>query len=206
MDSRRGLERRLSAVEGFSDPDPDLEQYPTPADVAAHLVFLADSCGDLAGRPVLDLGSGTGMLALGAACRAPCRVVGIERDADALAVARENERRVDPAIAVDWIRGDATRPPLSCDDATALMNPPFGAQNENVGADRAFLAVAAELGEVSYSIHNEGSRSFVESFAADNGGRVDRAYAVTLSTPRQFSFHERERAEIPAEAYRIEWD
>ena len=205
MGTRRALERRLSVVEGFSDPRPDLEQYLTPADVASHLLHVADHRGDLAGRTVFDLGTGTGMLALGAACRGSARVIGIERDPDALAVARENERRVDPPVRVDWVRGDATRPPVSVGGATVLSNPPFGAQRGNEGADRAFLSAASDLATVSYTIHNEGSQRFVESFAADHGGTVTDAYAVTLTVPRQFSFHERERADLAAEAYRIEW-
>jgi len=105
---KRALERRLSAVEGFRNPSAALEQYPTPADIAAHLLHLADLHGDVAGRSVADLGTGTGMLALGAATRSPERVIAIERDPEALAVARENEERVDPGVAVDWLLGDAT--------------------------------------------------------------------------------------------------
>ncbi|WP_134670950.1 METTL5 family protein [Halorussus marinus] len=203
--SRAALERRLSAVAGFDDPRLDLEQYPTPADLAAHLVHLADVQGDLAGRTVVDLGTGTGMLALGAATRAPARVVGLDRDRGALAVARENERRIDPAVGVAWVCGDATRPPLDLGDATVVMNPPFGAQRGNAHADRAFLSTAADLGAVSYSIHNAGSREFVESFAADEGGEVTHAFRAALTLSRQFDHQTSDREVLDAEAFRIVW-
>jgi putative methylase len=207
MPTKAGLERRLSAVAGFERPTAALEQYPTPADLAAHLLHLADLRGDLGGRRVVDLGAGTGVLALGAALRGAMRVVGLEIDPDALATARENRARIDPAAPVAWVRADATRPPLAAVPAatTVVTNPPFGAQDGNAGADRAFLATAADLAAVSYSVHNEGSRSFVEAFAADEGGRVTEAYAATLSVERQFEFHGRDRAELPVEIYRIEW-
>ncbi len=202
---KRGLERRVSELAGFEDPRPDLEQYPTPAWLAAHLVHLADLQGDVAGKSVVDLGAGTGVLALAATTRRPERVVAIERDPAALAVARENERAFDPPLTVDWILGDAARPPLAVADATVLMNPPFGTQRGNEGADRAFLAAASEIAGVSYSIHNEGSREFVESFAADRGGEVTHAFAAELGVDRQFEFHDSEREDLPVEVYRIEW-
>jgi putative methylase len=207
MATKAGLERRLSAVAGFERPTAALEQYATPADLAAHVLHLADLRGDLGGRTVVDLGAGTGMLALGAALRGATRVVGLEIDPGALATARANRARVDPAAPVAWVRADATRPPLATAPAatTVVTNPPFGAQTGNAGADRAFLGAAADLADVSYSVHNEGSRSFVEAFAADEGGRVTEAYAATLSVERQFEFHERDRAALPVEVYRIEW-
>lgn len=204
--TKRALEQRLAGVEGFREPRVDLEQYPTPADLAAHLVHLADLRGDVAGRTVVDLGTGTGILALGAATRDPARVVGVEADRAALDVARENERRVAPAVPVDWFRADATRPPL-CPDrrVTVLMNPPFGAQRAGRHADRGFLAAAADLAAVSYSIHNEGSRAFVESFARDEGGRVTDAFSSSIPLARRFAFQTNDRREQPVEVFRVEW-
>lgn len=201
---RRSLERELSVVAGFDEPRVEREQYPTPADVAAHLVHLAGMQGDL-GECVVDLGTGTGMLAFGAALLGTAPVLGIDSDGDALRIARENERRVDPPVSPVWIRGDVTRLPLSLDAVTVLMNPPFGAQRGNEHADRAFIDATASIATVSYSIHNAGSREFIESFADDRGGVVTHAFAVDLDLPRQFHFHTTEKRTIDAEAYRIEW-
>jgi putative methylase len=212
MGTKRALAERLQGLAGFPDPDLSLEQYPTPTDLAAHLVHLADLQGDLSGRTVVDLGTGTGVLALAAALRMPARVVGLERDPAALAVARENERLVDPPVDVDWLLGDATRPPLCLDKretehppVTALLNPPFGAQTGHEGADRAFLETAASLADVSYSIHNTGSQSFVESFAADNAGTVTHAFRATFEMDRLYDHHSRDRTEIDVEVFRVEW-
>jgi len=206
MGSRRALARRLEAVDPFADPRADLEQYPTPADVAAHLLHLADLQGDLTGT-VLDLGAGTGALALAAACRAPERVVGLELDPDALATARANERRVAPETAVDWVCGDARALPLDPEPPTTVVaNPPFGAQDGAAGADRPFLAAAADVAAVSYTLHNAGSRAFVESFAADRGGAVTHAFAVEFDVDRQFPFHDDDRRTLDVEAFRIVWD
>ncbi len=205
MSTRRGLERRLAELATFAEPRVDLEQYPTPADLAAYLLHDADLRGDLVGT-VVDLGTGTGVLALGAALREPDRVVGVERDASALAIARENELTIDPPTPVDWLRGDATRPPIPPGGATVVMNPPFGARDGNRHADRAFLAAAGEIAAVSYSIHNAGSEAFVEAFVGDAGGTVTHAFEARLDLGQQFEHHTADRETITVEVFRIDWE
>ncbi|MFB6281505.1 MAG: METTL5 family protein [Haloferacaceae archaeon] len=207
MTTKSELAGQLAVVAGFDRPTASLEQYPTPPDLAAHVIHAADLNGDVADRTVIDLGAGTGMLALGAALRGPARVVGIEIDRGPLGTARDNRARVGTTTEIHWVQADATRPPLSpAGPTTVVMNPPFGAQAGNEHADRGFLAAAADLADVSYSIHNAGSREFVEAFAADNGGEVTHAFAAALELDRQFDFHEADSREIDAEVFRIAWD
>lgn len=205
MGLKATLETELSAVADFPEPKRELEQYRTPASVAAHLIALADLQGDLEGQRVVDLGSGTGMLALGAALRSPEAVFGIEIDPDALAVAEANERAVDGAD-VEWVQGDAADPPVELTGATVVANPPFGAHEDNRHADRTFLEAIADGAAVSYTIHNENSREFIEAFVMDNGGRITHAYGVSFHVPEQFRHHDTERHEIQAELYRVAWD
>jgi len=80
MATKRELEGQLAVVAGFEDPQAALEQYPTPPALAAHVIHLADLHDDIEGRTVLDLGTGTGMLTLGAALRGPARVIAVELD------------------------------------------------------------------------------------------------------------------------------
>ena len=206
MASKRSLATKLGVVAGFDDPRLALEQYPTPPNLAAHVVHLADLHGDIDGRTVVDLGAGTGMLALAAALRGPARVFGVELDRAALTTATANERRVAASAPVHWIQADATRLPLTVPDpVTVVMNPPFGAQDGNRNADRGFLATASRVAAVSYSVHNAGSREFVEAFAADNGGEVTHAFAADFAIDAAFDHHVDESREIDAEVYRIEW-
>lgn len=206
MATKRSLATKLGVVAGFERPDAALEQYPTPPELAAHVVHLADLHGDVDGRTVLDLGTGTGMLALAAALRGPARVFGVELDRDALTTATANQRRVAASAPVHWIQADATRLPLDVPDpVTVVMNPPFGARDGNRNADRGFLATASRVAAVSYSVHNAGSEAFVEAFAADNGGEVTHAFAADFAIDARFDHHTEESEEIDAEVYRIEW-
>jgi putative methylase len=204
METKRTLEQRLSQVEGFTDPKPELEQYATPAEIASQLVHLADLQGDL-DAVVVDLGTGTGMLAIGAALRGAKRVLALDADRGVLEQARTNEQRVSPSKKIDWLLGDGGRVPVSLSNATVLMNPPFGAQRGNRGADRRFLAAACEIADIIYSIHNAGSREFVESFIADQGGEMTHAYELAFDIESQFEFHKEETKTIRAECYRSSW-
>lgn len=203
---KRALARKLGTVSGFEEPQPAREQYQTPSELAAHLVHTASLHGDIEGQTVVDLGCGTGILALGAALKGARRVVGLDIDPGALATAAANEGVIDPACPMSWVRGDAARGPICPGEGvTVLMNPPFGAQSGNEHADRAFLDTAAAISRVSYSIHNAGSKSFVDSFASDNGGEVTHAFEAAFDLPATFDFHTDSSRTIDTEVFRIEW-
>ena len=59
------LKSLLSQVDTFEKPNYKLEQYPTSAELAAHLVFMIQqSFGEIEDGTVADLGCGPGMLTL----------------------------------------------------------------------------------------------------------------------------------------------
>jgi putative methylase len=100
---KKQLEILLERLEGFKNPSPEMEQYVTPARVAADMLYLASLRGDLG--IVCDLGTGTGMLAIGAALLG-ARAVGVDIDAQALKIARANAARM--GVEVEFIRSDVS--------------------------------------------------------------------------------------------------
>lgn len=205
MRSRRSIARTLEAVSDFDEPRVDLEQYLTDPELAAHICHLAGLRGDLDDTTVLDLGCGTGILALGARAANATEIVGLDVDRAALDIAVGNERELFETERIEWVHGDATSPPLRLQGATVLSNPPFGAQRNNRHADRSVLETIRQLASVSYTIHNAGSLEFVESFAADSGATVTDAFESTLEVDRRFDFHSEGSKTLPVEVYRIEW-
>ncbi len=197
----RQLEIALQGLAGFPQPQAALEQYTTPATLAARLLFLAAGHGDLEGRTVLDLGAGTGVFACGAALLGAENVTGVELDPGALAVARENADRL--GVEVEWLEGDVADLPEPVRGRlydTVVMNPPFGAQVRH--ADRPFVDAALAHGRIVYGIFNKGSRPFLLSYIGDRG-ECTEAVAAELVLPRSMRHHTRDRVEIPVEVVRI---
>ncbi|MDD1667257.1 MAG: METTL5 family protein [Methanomicrobiales archaeon] len=197
----RTLEMALEGLEGFGRPDPRIEQYVTPAPLAARLLHHAHLLGDIEGKRVCDLGCGTGILACGAALLGAGRVTGVELDPDALAAAKRNAARLGAEITL--VRGDVRDPGLvgglgSFD--TVVMNPPFGAQDPH--ADRPFVDAALALAPVVYGIFNAGSLPFLGAYTE---GRAELGFAIagTLPLKRTLPFHRREVVEIEVEVVRM---
>lgn len=191
------LERRLEKVAGFPSPSARLEQYQTPAVLAARLLYHAALRRDIEGRRVCDLGCGTGILSIGAALLGAREVVGVDADETVLPTARENAARA--GVEGTFLCGRIGDPGVSssigpCD--TVVMNPPFGAQN--VHADRPFIDAALDIAPRIYGIFNTGSRQFVESYIAGRGC-VEEVIGGLLSIRRTFSFHTRDVREVAVE-------
>lgn len=192
---KRNLEMILEGLDGFASPDPRLEQYSTPAPVASQLLYSALLRGDLEGT-VCDLGSGTGVIAIGAALLG-ARTVGVEIDPSAILIARENASRV--GVDPQFVRGDVATIGLK-KVSTVVMNPPFGAQKGSYG-DRAFLRKATEIADVIYSIHNCGSEGFIRGFVEPC--RVEEVQKIAFPLKRSFKFHTRDIQVLEVELYRI---
>ena len=87
---KRELEMILQQVRTFDEPDAALEQYMTPAVIAADMLFEAYRKGDIADLKVMDLGCGTGMLSIGSWFLDAGMVVGFDASEKALEIARMN--------------------------------------------------------------------------------------------------------------------
>jgi putative methylase len=184
----------LQRLENFSSPLPELEQYSTPAFVAAEMLHIAYMRGDLG--IVCDLGCGTGILAIGAALLG-ARVVAIEIDWQALAVAKKNAMKL--GTEVDFIRGDIASIQLKGIE-TVIMNPPFGAQKSSAG-DRPFLDKAIKIAKVVYSLHNVGSEDFIKGFVKPC--QVEFVHRISFPLKRSFQFHSKDLRIMPVDLYRI---
>ncbi|MCD1295616.1 methyltransferase [Methanocella sp. CWC-04] len=192
---KRKLEMLLEKVQGFERPDVTKEQYVTPAVIASELLYFAYMDGNLDGS-VVDLGCGTGVLAIGASLLGTQKIIGIDSDINALKVARKNAEILD--AHVDWVCCDVRDVHGHFD--TVIMNPPFGAQEK--GNDRPFLDKALEIGYVVYSIHNAGSKDFIQKYIKGRGTLTD-VVAMKFPIRHTYKFHKKEIALIDVELYKI---
>lgn len=195
------LEMTLQRLAGFSRPRASLEQYQTPAPLAARLLYHALMKGDIEGKAVCDLGCGTGILAIGAALLGAASVTGVDIDERALVVARENADLLGTDItflAADLREGGCRDRIGACD--TVVMNPPFGAQKAH--ADRPFIDCAIAAAGVTYSIFNAGSIPFVEAYTAQKA-EITEKVGGAFPIKRTFAFHSKDVQEIEVEILRL---
>ncbi len=151
---------------------------------------------DLEGT-IVDLGAGTGRLAIGAALMGAKEVVGLDIDGRSIQLAVRNGLKAQ--VKVDWVIGDLNAIRGKFD--TALMNPPYGTRSPH--ADIRFLFQAFELAHVSYSIHKSSTRRFLVQFIEKNGRHVDQVRSMAMPIPNLFSFHTKKSRTVQVDLYRI---
>ncbi|MGA2386052.1 MAG: METTL5 family protein [Candidatus Bathyarchaeia archaeon] len=215
------LERFLSKLTPQPAPQASLEQYTISESVAATMLYIAAYANsDVVCKSVVDLGCGTGRLAIGASYLGAQEVVGVDVDKRAIKAAVENSRKAGLTDSVQWIAGDIESIAGRFD--TVLQNPPFGVQTRL--ADRAFLVKALQLGNSIYSLHNHPETDkqlikqlkvsggflqvppspFLERFVAKHDGAVKVVYAMLMTIPKIFDFHTKAKHDFVVDLYKIE--
>ncbi len=195
--SKRQLEVQLGKLKTLQTPNLRLEQYPVSPEVAGELLYLSGfEHNDLNGR-VIDLGTGTGRLAIGAALMGSREVVGVDVDEGALALARENAETV--SAKVEWLLSDISEVHGRFD--VVVMNPPYGTRTSHT--DTMFLEKAFELAPVVYSVHKASTRDFLLRFVKNHDWRVEEARNMRMKIPHLFSFHRKKWQSVDVDLYRI---
>jgi len=197
LPSKRQLEIKLSNLKILETPTLRLEQYPVSPEAAAELLYMAGfEHDDLEGR-IIDLGTGTGRLAIGAALMSPAHVVGVDVDARALELARENAKTA--GVKVKWVQ--STIDELDGTYDTVIMNPPYGTRTAH--ADTRFLDKAFQLASITYSIHKTSTRTFIGRYINKSRRRIAETRSISMKIPHLFSFHARKWKSIEVDLCRI---
>lgn len=195
---KRRLEIALQKLKPLASKSAALEQYATPAGIAADLLWEAFTAGDIVGKSVIDLGCGNGILAIGAKLMGAGSVTGIDIDHEAVKIAQENASSLSLDINFVAARIDSVQGTYD----TVLQNPPFGAQTYH--ADRAFVKKALELSSRVYSLHNDGTEEFLEKLVRALGGRSNVVKKYKFEIPYAFEFHRKATETISVVLLRFE--
>ena len=200
---KRHLEMILQGIPLHKSPKVHLEQYITPANIAADILWNAYSLGDIEDKKVIDLGCGTGILAIGAALMGAEEVIGVDIDPDAIEVAKLQALKIGVDDITEFISMDIQNIIQKAD--TVIQNPPFGAQKAGTkNADRIFMKKAIEIAPVIYSFHIKETEEFVEKFFDSLGGNVTYKFYYHFNIPKIYDFHQKEKININVVILRIE--
>jgi len=197
------LEKAISEVKPHPTPRAYLEQYTISPEATAKILYIAAyTYDDVIGKIIVDLGCGTGRLAIGAVLVGAKEAFGVDIDREAIRIAYNNAEKIGVKERTHWILGDIDMMRGSFD--TVLQNPPFGVQRK--GADRKFLEKSLELGQRVYSLHKSGksNREFIKRFIEKCGGKVTGVFPMEIEIPRLFKFHTKRKHRVKSDLYRIE--
>ncbi|NIP67562.1 methyltransferase [Candidatus Bathyarchaeota archaeon] len=197
------LEKALSKIKPHPEPKVHLEQYTVSPQVAAEILYIAAYVhNDLIDKTVIDLGCGTGRLAIGAVLLGAKEAIGVDIDKTAVRLAQSNAEKMGVGGKTFWVAADVEVLRGSFD--TVLQNPPFGVQRRR--ADRKFILKSLDLGDKVYSLHKSGARSreFIKRFIERHGGRVTGIFSMQINIPPLFEFHSKRRHTVKVDMYRME--
>lgn len=196
---KKQLEIFLQQTPDFIDPKPSLEQYQTPATIAADMLFFAYQNHDIKGRKVVDLGCGTGIFSFGSKALNAKQVIGIDKDSDCIRVANAFAKK--HHLDITFLVQDIKDYDFSAD--TVLMNPPFGAQKSNRHADRLFLKKAIAHASVVYSLHLTKTVPFIQKMMKSLDATIESAFDVSFPLKSQFFFHKKLMDTVSVSCLRI---
>jgi putative methylase len=182
----------IQKVPKHPNPKVDLEQYSTPATIAADLLWNAYSLGDIADKKVMDLGCGTGIFAIASKLLGAASAIGVDIDKDSTDLASSY------CGDVDFICSDICDLENDFDVDTIFQNPPFGSQkNAKKGADLKFISKAIELSpKVLYSFHMASTEEFLISYFEKNDLEITHIFRYNFPIPKIYEFHTRESANV----------
>lgn len=153
--NKKSIELFLSQLELPEFYNISLEQYPTDAGTAATILMEAYLDGNIDGKNVIDLGTGSGIFAIGAGYIGAATCTGIDVDEKMIQLAEHNCGKLQ--CKCNFIKTGVSALTGSYD--TVIMNPPFGSVIKH--DDLPFIKKAVEIGTNIYSIHNISSYEFI---------------------------------------------
>lgn len=202
---KKDLEILIESIPEIPKPKASLEQYTIPGRLAAQIVWDAYFNGDIKGKIVFDLGTGTGRLAIAIAILGAKYVVGIDIDSSCLEIALDYVKKLG-ITNIDFIQADVSYVNFrsNIENSVVIQNPPFGVHKRH--ADIMFLCKAFSIAQVVYSIHkySENIDTFIKRKALECGFIVTWSRRDVFEIPARLPFHMKRIERIPIKVYRFE--
>ena len=201
---QRHLAMRLSSLAPHPCQSVELEQYPTEGNLAAAWLTKIDLGDGFAGKHVLDLGAGNGVLGIGAAFLGAQHVTMVECDSATVEVLENNVSEVEGESICTIINARINGNPLTLELPVdmVIMNPPWGVQT--LRADRAFFETifAMDIPLVHF-IHSIDAEHLLP-LAHENSYELHSIYQDDFRLPAAYAHHSKNKATTRIRCYRLE--
>jgi len=204
--SKSGLAIVLSKLKDFKEHKIELEQYSTPSEIAAEILWTAFYKGEVRDKTILDAACGPGYLGIGALLLGAAKVYFVDISPESLEILKENISFLDEEFGHDIkekcviVNSDITDFNEIVD--VVIQNPPFGIKKKH--ADKAFLEKAFLVGKVVYSFHKTESKNFAEKLANDYKFKLTESWNYDFPLKQTAKFHTRKLHRIKASCFRFE--
>ena len=188
--SKQDLELELSKLKSFENPSMELEQYATPASIAAEWIWLMALRGEVAGKIFFEGERGAGILGIGLLFMGAKKVYFVDKDESAMKLCMKNYQTVADEYEVgeaEFVVQDIRLFDENVD--VVVQNPPFGTKNAHV--DKVFLEKAFSVAPVVYSMHKFSTKQFVEAISPDFGFEITHVWRYDFPIKAQFAFHQK---------------
>jgi len=195
----------LSKLKTFSSPDLMAEQYATDSEIAAEVLWNAFYLYDIENKTIADLGSGTGILGLGALLLGAKKVFFIESDKNSTKTAKENLKFLEEKLGIKLVKKaiflnqDINNFNEKVD--IVIQNPPFGTKQKH--ADKMFLEKAFSITKIIYSFHKLETERFVNKISGDYGFEITHLWKFDFPIKATYSFHRKKIQRIKVGCWRI---
>jgi len=188
LNSKKQLEIRLSRLKPLKSLKINLEQYPTPPDIAAEVLWISYMNKEIKGKIVADLGCGNGIFGIGALLLGAQKVYFLDSEGNAIMTTKQNLSLLKLKNFI-LLREEVHVFTEKVD--LIIENPPFGVQK--LHADREFLLAAMHYAKKIYSFHKIESKNFITALAKDNNFKVQDILTFTFPLKKSQDFHTKEK-------------
>lgn len=201
--SKKQLELELSKLKGFKDASFLLEQYATPAPIAADWIWQMALRGEVAGKIFLDAACGPGILGIGLLLLGARKVYFVDKDEKVIKRCMKNYDFVKEKYEIgeaEFIIEDISLFDVEVD--VVVQNPPFGTKEKHI--DKKFLEKAFSVSSVVYSMHKYTTKKFVEAISKDYKFEITGFWRYDFPIKAAFEFHTKPVRKVDVGLWRME--
>ncbi len=195
----------LSKLQDFDENILHLEQYSTPSEIAADIVWKAFMLGDIKDKVILDPACGPGFLGIGCLLLDAKKVYFLDIDKKIINVLKNNLMKLrvnkNRYEIINKDINELNKKNIKNKIDVIIQNPPFGIKKRH--ADRVFLEKAFGISNIVYSFHKTESKDFIEKIAQDNKFKVTHYWEYDFVLKATQRFHRKRLHRIDVGCWRL---